>query len=265
MTTGFTQSDLAPLLGQHILIIGGCGGIGYAIALAAHDIGLHVTVMDLKQSIKSRDLPANMNAIDIDIRNEASIDTAFSSLDKLDLKVDHVVFASGYTADLMQISEIDTQALDDVLSGNLRGCILASRACLARMTDGAIVFLSTAIGQVGAPGYGPYAMAKAGLNALIRTLAAENAAHIRVNGIAPGPVDTTFIRGGLGRGVKDLSGAPENTPTRFDKAAFEARIPMGRLGRADDMVGPVLFLLSDSARYITGQVLHVNGGAFMRD
>ena len=265
MSAPFAQDQLAPLAGQHILIIGGCGGIGYAIALASLDIGLHVTIMDLAQSLKSRDLPENVTTIDIDIRGEASIDAAFAALDATDKKIDHVVLASGYTADLMQISELNTEAFDDVLNGNLRGCALVSRACMARMTEGAIVFLSTAIGQVGAPGYGPYAMAKAGLNALIRTLAAEEATRIRVNGIAPGPVETPFIRGGLGRGVTDVSTHDENVPSRFDKATFEARIPMGRLGRADDMVGPVLFLLSDAARYITGQVLHVNGGGFMRD
>lgn len=265
MTTPFNLSNLAPLAGEHILIIGGCGGIGKAIVDASRDIGVQVTIMDLAASIDSRGLNADDTAIAIDLRDELSITAAFEALDKISSNIDHVVFASGYTADLMRVEEMKIDVFDDVMSGNLRGSVLAARACLSRMNKGAIVFLSTAIGQVGAPGYGPYGMAKAGMNALIRILAAEEAARIRVNGIAPGPVDTPFIRGGLGRGITDLSPADENTPTRFDKAAFEARIPMGRLGRPDDMVGPVLFLLSDAARYITGQVLHVNGGAFMRD
>jgi NAD(P)-dependent dehydrogenase (short-subunit alcohol dehydrogenase family) len=132
------------------------------------------------------------------------------------------------------------------------------------MDAGSLVFLSTAIGQVGAPGYGPYGMAKGGLNALVRTIAAEEAAQaIRANAVAPGPVLTPFVRGGMGRGVKDTS--TEAQPTRFDADAFAKRIPMGRLGEPDDVAGPVLFLMSEAARYITGQVIHVNGGAFMRD
>lgn len=266
MTSGFNPANLGPLPGQHVLIVGGCGGIGLAIANACHDIGLHVTIMDLPASIKSRTLHPDFRTIPVDIRDEVSINTAFKTLDEDERKIDHVVMASGYTADLINISAMQTDILDDVMSGNLRGCVLVSRACLARINDGgAIVFISTAIGQVGAPGYGPYGMAKAGLNALIRTVAAEEALRIRINGIAPGPVETPFIRGGLGRGVRDADAVSNDAPARFDKAAFEARIPMGRLGQAKDMVGPVLFLLSESASYITGQVLHVNGGAFMRD
>ena len=86
------------------------------------------------------------------------------------------------------------------------------------------------------------------------------APDIRVNGVAPGAVDNAFIRGGYAEG-----GAQAGPPARFDEEDYLQKIPMGRMGMNEDVVGPVLFLLSDAARYITGQVLHVNGGGFMRD
>ncbi len=256
---------LSPKAESTVLVIGGCGGIGRSLVMAGLDNGLNVIVMDLETSIGTTDLPAGVRAIPIDLREEASIDAAFRAFDDLKAAPDHVAFASGYTADLMSVANMDTEILDDVMKGNIRGQVLAARACIHRMDAGSFVFVSTAIGQVGAPGYGPYAISKAGMNALIRTLAAELAPAIRVNAIAPGPVDTPFIRGGLGRGITQTPDKTADKATRFDKDAFIARTPLGRLGHADDMAGPLLFLMSNAARFITGQVLHVNGGSFMRD
>ena len=256
---------LGPPSGNTVLVIGGCGGIGLAIVRASIEIGLNVVVMDIEQSLAICDLPKSVSSISIDLREEAAIENAFHCFDNLQLELNHIVFASGYTADLVNVEDLTADVLDDVMGGNLRGHVFAARAGIKRVKQGSFVFVSTAMGQVGAPGYAPYAMSKAGMNALIRIMAAENAKHIRVNGIAPGPVDTPFIRGGLGRGItneEDMTGGPAS---RFDKTAFEARTPMGRLGNANDMAGPTLFLLSDAARFITGQVLHINGGAFMRD
>jgi 3-oxoacyl-[acyl-carrier protein] reductase len=79
---------------------------------------------------------------------------------------------------------------------------------------------------------------------------------IRVNAVAPSAVDTPFLRGGIAHGKPDR-------PLRMDVGAYLATIPMGRLATADDIVGPILFLLSPGARYITGQTLHINGGGLM--
>ena len=256
---------LGPKPGDNILVVGGCGGIGLAVVKASLDINLNVFVMDLENSIQIINLPEAVRALPIDLREEASIESAFDAFDAFNQTLDYVVFASGYTADLLPVAKMKTDILDDVMGGNIRGQVLAARAGLRRMDEGGIVFLSTAIGQVGAPGYGPYGISKACVNALVRTLAAEVAPRIRVNAVAPGPVDTPFIRGGLGRGVMGANDQGGGKASRFDKEAFIARTPMGRLGQPDDMVGPILFLLSDTSRFITGQVLHVNGGAFMRD
>lgn len=103
-------------------------------------------------------------------------------------------------------------------------------------------------------GVGPYATAKAGVLNLVRVLATEWAPEIRVNGIAPGVVETPFLTGGTGRPRKS---------TGLDLNRYVNGVPLGRLGKAQDIAGPVLFLLGDAAAYITGQTLHVNGGTFM--
>jgi len=258
-------SRLGPAQGGHLLVIGGCGGIGSALVAAAVETKLNVVVMDLPQSIEAANLSSDVSAIAVDLREEASITAAFQALDELDLELQHVVFASGYTADLTPVKSVEADGLDDIMNGNLRGQVFAARECVRRIADGSLVFVSTGIAQVGAPGYVAYGMAKAGINALTRILAAEAAPKIRVNGVAPGAIDTPFVRGGMGRGVEAGNINDDSGPVRFDLEAYESRVPQGRIGVANDIAGPILFLMSDAARYITGQVLHVNGGAFMRD
>jgi NAD(P)-dependent dehydrogenase (short-subunit alcohol dehydrogenase family) len=106
------------------------------------------------------------------------------------------------------------------------------------------------------PGYGPYAACKAAMVSMTKTLALEAAPAIRVNAVGPGAVDTAFLRGGTGRSDEDQ--AP-----RLDVDAYAAMIPLKRIAVAGDVVGPTLFLLGPDSAYMTGQVLWVNGGAFM--
>lgn len=252
---------LGPPAKSTILVIGGCGGIGYAFASAAAQLGCNVIVMDLPAAISRRsDIPGT-RPISIDLRDEPSIIEAFNFLKELGVTLNSIAVCSGYTKGHDQISVLETDRFDDVISGNLRGPVLAIREARALLAnESSIVFLSTAIGQIGAPGYAGYGAAKAGLNAVTRILAAELAPSVRVNAVAPGAVDTAFIRGGYGEGADDTG-----APARFDKDDYNARVPLGRMAVSDDIIGPILFLLSDTARHITGQVLHVNGGAFMRD
>ena len=251
---------LAPVAGSRLLVIGGFGGIGRALTGAALDAGLSVWVMDLAE-VMARESELRCPTIPVDLRDEASIQAAFAELRSATEHLDAIAVCSGYTLGHDTVATLDTARVDDILTGNLRGPTLALREAVPLLADAArIVVLSTAIGQLGAPGYAAYGAAKAGRNALVRTLAAELAPRVTVNGIAPGAVDTAFIRGGKAAGASE-HGAPE----RFDADAYNARIPLGRMAVAEDIVGPLLFLLSDSARYITGQVLHVNGGGFMRD
>ena len=254
-------SRLGPPAGGRLLVIGGCGGIGHAFTEHARTQGLLATVLDIRESIERRGMTGDPQHIAVDLRDEASIENAFRQLERRGARFEGMAICSGYTKGSDRISSLDTDRFDDILSGNLRGPVLALRAgCRVLTDDAAVVVLTTAIGQLGTPGYAGYGAAKAGLNAIIRILAAELAPGVRVNGVAPGAVDTAFIRGGYNEG-----GAETGSAERFDIHAYVQKIPLQRMGESDDIVGPMLFLLSHSARYITGQVLHVNGGGFMRD
>ena len=258
-TPGFSR--LGPRPGSRLLVIGGCGGIGKALVDAARTIDVRAIVMDLPASLESRGITDGADVIPVDLRDEASIARACSTLHPWNSRLDGIAVCSGYTSGADRIADLDSARFDDVLSGNLRGPVLALRESVPHLAEGAsIVLLSTAIGQIGAPGYAAYGASKAALNAITRILAAELAPSVRVNGVAPGAVDTAFIRGGFGAGA-----AEDGDPERFDANDYIARVPLGRMAVPDDVVGPVLFLLSEAARHITGQVLHVNGGAFMRD
>jgi 3-oxoacyl-[acyl-carrier protein] reductase len=254
-------SRLAPRLGARILVIGGCGGIGHCFIRHAESLGLDVTVMDLPAAVARRGATPDGGFIPIDLRDETSVESAFASLADAAYRCDGLVIASGYTRGDDRIAELDTARFDDVLSGNLRGPVLALRSASRVLSrQAAVVVLTTAMGQLGIPGYAAYGAAKSGLNAIIRILAAEMAPGVRVNGVAPGAIDNAFIRGGFAHGA-----AEAGPPARFDENDYLEKIPMRRMAVNEDVVGPMLFLLSDAARYITGQVLHVNGGGFMRD
>lgn len=252
---------LAPPAGTRLLVIGGCGGIGHALVTEAVDLGLDVAIMDLPDAAERRGIDDRSNFVPVDLRDARSINDAFRSLGAAGERFAALALCSGYTKGHDRIGNLDTDRFDDILSGNLRGPALALRAAVDVLTpDASVVVLTTAIGQVGLPGYAGYGAAKSGLNAIIRVFASEMAPRMRVNGVAPGAIDTAFIRGGYGAG-----GPEHGAAERIDPEAYRKLVPLGRIGVSDDVVGPMLFLMSDSARYITGQVLHVNGGALMRD
>jgi 3-oxoacyl-[acyl-carrier protein] reductase len=262
-----TKTDLTtfltPTADQRIVIAGGAGGIGFALTEALCALGADVAVMDLPQSLARRTFPANTTLIEMDVRYEASVDAAFAALPTQFAELDGLINVFGYTGDLAAIEHTSTATWLDMHDGNLHGVFFTCRAAmpyLRRSSAASVINFSTGIAQIGAAGYAPYATAKAGINALTRILAAEAAPTIRVNAIAPGGIDTAFLRGGFGHG-----GAEDGAPKRISIEDYAKRVPLGRIGNVDDVVGPTLFLLSPASRYITGQVLHVNGGALMRD
>ena len=129
-------------------------------------------------------------------------------------------------------------------------------ALLEKGSAASLVNIASGLGAYIRPQFGPYAASKAGMIALTKTFALEHAPRVRANAVAPGPVDTAFLRGGTGRSSED--GAPT-----IDVAAFNATIPLRRIALPEDVVGPVMFLLGSDSGYMTGQTLWVNGGAYM--
>jgi len=165
-------------------------------------------------------------------------------------KVDHLVNNAGITRDnlFMRMKE---EEWDAVLAVNLKGAFNFSKAVIRGMIQarfGRIVHLSSVVGAMGNAGQANYAASKAGLIGLSKSLAREVAGrNITVNCVAPGYISTPMTEG-----------LPEAV-----KTAFLAGIPMQRFGTPGDVAQAVKFLCSDGAAYITGQVLHVNGGLYM--
>ncbi len=233
-------------------ILGGCGGIGRALTNAAARIGYDCVVLDLPVSIEAH--PPHCPSVAVDATSESSVAAA---ADQLPRPLAGFVTLAGFMSENRTVAETEPEIWREVLDGNLTATFLAARAFAPKIEDGgALVLTGSGLGHNARPGYGPYAISKAGIAALTRQLALELAPGVRVNCVAPSAVDTAFLRGGTGR-------SDEDQPVELDLAAYARAIPLGRIAEPEDVVGPILFLLSGASRYMTGQVLHVNGGAYM--
>lgn len=242
-------------MSRNIAILGGAGGIGRAVVSALVAGGDDVVVLDLPASLERHAL--DVPTIGIDVLSEQAIEAAVAELGKLCPTLDGFVNLAGYNARIQPLSETTTDYFDDVISGNLRGAFLSTKAVLPLMAEGgSIVMVASGLARFIRPGYGSYAMAKAGVIALANTLALECAPRLRVNTVAPGLVDTAFLRGGTGR-------SDEKGEAVVSFAPYLNAIPLKRLALAEDIVGPIRFLLGPDSAYMTGQVLWINGGAYM--
>jgi len=252
---------LGPAPGSRMLIVGGCGGIGRALVEAALKIDLHVAVMDLEISRQFAPLPDMVPFFPIDATDEKSLAGAFTDLSRLWDGLTAMINMVGFTEVRVPLAAYETAKWQEVIDGNLLSAFLIAKMALPLLRQnggGCIVNASSGLAVRVNTGYGPYSVAKAGIVALTKTLALENAPLIRVNAVAPGAVNTSFLRGGLGRDF-----GKDDKPARFDLAAYEKNIPLGRIAVADDVVGPTLFLCGEASRYLTGQVIYINGGALM--
>jgi 3-oxoacyl-[acyl-carrier protein] reductase len=252
---------MLPPPGARILITGGAGGIGRGLVTALQEAGCQVAVIDLPASLSRHPPPEGVVALTADVSDEAQTTAAFAALAATWQGLEGLVALAGFTLPRRPIGAFSAAEWDAVIAGNLRSTFLSVRAALPLLARGespAVVLAASGLAVKSTPGFGPYAAAKAGVISMTKLLAAENAPRLRVNAIAPSAVDTAFLRGGTGRGGDDPHG-----PAHVDVAAYAAAIPLGRIARVEDVIGPVLFLLSPAAGYITGQTLHVNGGLWM--
>ena len=235
---------------KRVAVAGGCGGIGRAVVQALHAAGAEIAVLDLARSIERNPPPPGVRAIELDAASEACVSKAFDGLAGLDGLVNLV----GFTPPLQPLETMSAQTWDEAVAGNLRAAFLLARAALPLLKAsgaGSLVNVSSGLALRAAAGYGPYAACKAGMISLTKTIAVEHAPAVRANAVAPAAVDTEFLRGGTGR---------DSRANHIDFDAYVKMIPLGRIAVAEDIVGPVLFLLSPASGYMTGQVLYVNGG-----
>jgi len=244
--------------GRAALVTGGSEGIGKAVALGLAAEGARVAVAARRaeraeavaQAIRAAGGWAAAIAADVCVGDEVErmVAEAEGAVGPLDLFVNNV--GGGKLQPFLEIDEVEWERM---LRFNLTSAFLCCRAVLARMLPrrrGSLVLVGSIAGRSTSPLQGAhYTASKAGLLGLARHLAREMAPHgIRVNAVAPGPTATERI----------LTTVPAERQQRT-----AAGIPMGRMGTPEEQAGPILYLLSDEARYVTGATLDVNGGALI--
>ncbi len=249
---------IRPPAGFRLAVIGGCGGIGRRLVEVALASGLKVAVLDLPASIDRHSPPAECRVYPADAADPQQVDAAFAALTNDWGALDGYANLCGFSPARQPVSELDFPTWQQAIAGNLNAAFLTSKHALPLLQRGvapAMVHVASSLAVKASPGYGPYSAAKAGILALTRMLAAEHSPRIRVNAVAPSAVRTEFITGGTGR-------SPYPEAPLLDLEAYGKALPLERIAEPDDILGPILFLLGPGSRYMTGQVLHVNGGLF---
>jgi NAD(P)-dependent dehydrogenase (short-subunit alcohol dehydrogenase family) len=243
---------------RRLAVLGGAGGIGRALVARAVAEGWRVSVLDLAASLARHPVPDGVRAVEIDGSDAASVAAAFGVLEA-DGGLEGFVNLAGFLRGMRRLEEVEPEFWDEVIAGNLRTAYLTARAALPLLRKGdrpAMVQMVSGLAAFTRPGYGAYAACKAAMVSMTKTMALEAAPVVRVNAVGPGAVDTAFLRGGTGRSNEDR--APN-----LDVEAYARVIPLGRVALPEDVVGPTMFLLGPDSGYMTGQVLWVNGGAYM--
>jgi 3-oxoacyl-[acyl-carrier protein] reductase len=245
-------------LEQRIAIVTGAGqGIGRAIALGLAREGAGVAIADVNEESANtvrKEIDAaggKAFAIGADVANEDSVEAMVKETVQEFRRVDILVNNAGVfpTSSVEEMSEADW---DRVIGTNLIGAFLCARAVVPKFLkqgSGRIISLTSGRAFQGAKNGAHYAASKAGIIGFSKSLALELAPHgITVNVICPGITDTAQPRG---------------HQTEEQMYAQAQRIPLGRIGQPEDLVGPAIFLASDAAAFITGQTMLVNGGSIM--
>lgn len=250
-----SEFALMPSPGTRVAVAGGCGGMGRVFVRAAVDAGLDVVVLDLDRSIAAFPPPEGVLAIACDASDEAQVADAFAAVAAKGPKLDALINLVGFTNEPKALADMALAEWNEIIAGSLTSAFLLSRAAIPLLREApsaAIVHVSSTFGVwVPQTGFGPYAVAKAGIINLVRVLATECGPDIRVNGIAPGITQTAFLDGGTGRPAKETK-----TNTQMVAAMTAAK----RIAQPEDMMGALFFLIGPGSRYVTSQTLHVNGG-----
>ena len=234
------------------VVTGGTRGIGEAISVALRDAGVTVAANYAGNEEKAREF-SERTGIKSYKWDVSDLDTCLAGIQQVESElgpVDILVNNAGITRD-GTMKKMTRQMWDEVIDVNLGGCFNMAKAVWMGMNDrkyGRIVNIGSINGQAGQYGQVNYAAAKSGIHGFTKALAQEGArAGITVNAIAPGYIDTEMV-----------AAVPEDV-----LAKIIARIPVGRLGRADEIARGVTFLCSEDGGFITGSTLSINGGQHM--
>jgi 3-oxoacyl-[acyl-carrier protein] reductase len=242
--------------GKTVLVTGGAQGIGRAIVEAFALRGARVMIADLRlaqaQALAAqlKEQACQVEAVDIDLADATAVSRLVHGLERDWERLDILIHNAGFFP-LTSFAEITPAILERTLAVNLSALFWLTQAALPmfqRQGAGCVLVTSSVTGpRVAYPGLSHYAASKAGVNGFIRNAAVELACHgVRVNGVEPGMIATP---------------AMDNLGDDQVNGDIASRVPLGRLGAAEDIAGAMLFLASDLATYITGQTIVVDGGS----
>jgi len=241
-----------------VLVTGGSRGIGRATALAFAKAGASVVVISYAGNEAAAQeavgllqaAGAKAEALRFDVSDTAACAAAVEGILKTHGRLDVLVNNAGVAVDGL-VMRLKDEDWDKQLDTNLKGAFALIRAAsrpMMKQRAGAIINLTSIVGEMGNGGQAAYSASKAGLIGLTKSVAKELASrNIRVNAVSPGFIAT------------DMTAHLEGDT----KEKMMANIPLARLGSAEDVAQAVVFLASDAAAYITGEVLKVNGGMYM--
>jgi 3-oxoacyl-[acyl-carrier protein] reductase len=232
---------VSALDGRTALVTGAASGIGRASALALAGMGAKVMGLDIADG---NEVPI----IRCDLAKENQIINAVAEAAGRLGRVDILVNNAGIMQEVA-IGKITAAHIDEVFAVNVRGTILVTRETLKHMSEGGrIVNIASELAYLGRAGASVYCATKAAILGLTRSWARELAPRILVNAVAPGPTDTALLA------------FDRMTPA---EQAVETALPLGRIGRPEEIAAAVLFLAGPGASFVTGQCLGANGGAAM--
>ena len=241
------------IAGKTALVTGGTRGIGHAIAKALAGAGAKVAICGrdgAKAEAAAAALGGGVRGYACDVADPAQVEKLLEAVEKDLAPVDVLVNNAGITKDNL-LFRIAADDWDAVLDTNLKAAFLLTKLAARGMIKrrwGRIINITSVVGLTGNKGQANYAASKAGLIGLTKSVAKELASrNVLVNAVAPGYIATEMTE----------------AISEEMKQALQAAIPLGRLGQGEDIAHAVLFLASDWASYITGQVLVVDGGMVM--
>jgi NAD(P)-dependent dehydrogenase (short-subunit alcohol dehydrogenase family) len=240
------------LSGKIAVITGGSSGIGLATAKRFVEEGAYVFITGRRQAELDKavaEIGCNVTGVQGDVSNLDDLDRLYKEVETKKGKLD-VLFANAGIAEPVPTPDVTPEHYDRTFDINTRGVFFAVHKALPLMKDGgSIIVNGSGAWQKGIPMYAAYAATKAALRSFVRTWTAEFAGKgIRANVISPGPVETPILEGQFG----------ENTDAV--KERFKAMVPMGRIGKPEEIASAAVFLASEESSYITGIDLPVDGG-----
>lgn len=240
--------------GKVAVITGGNSGMGLATAKLFVREGAYVYITGRRQAeldAAAKDIGRNVTAVRGDVTNLADIDRLYATVKEKHGRVD-VVFANAGAGEFAPLADVTEAHFDKLFNINVKGLLFTVQKALPLMPDGASVILNGSIaGYTGSPAFGVYSATKAAVRSFARSWTNDlKDRKIRVNTLSPGPVDTPIFD----------NIAPSKEQVDGLKAGFASQVPLGRMGRPEEIATVALFLASDDSSFVTGIDLTVDGG-----